>query len=136
MGTWDAGPYDNDTAADFCGSLDDAEPARRGEMIREVLRAVAETTDYLDSSYAERAIAAAAVVVAQRSGVPTDSPYAPGFLSAGGTVALDAEVVPLAVAALDRVVGSDSEWRELWAESADPDEALRTVADLRAALTG
>ncbi|MEV0328708.1 DUF4259 domain-containing protein [Micromonospora echinospora] len=45
-------------------------------------------------------------------------------------------MVPPAVAALDRVTGADSEWRELWAESADPDEALRTVAGLRAALTG
>lgn len=27
MGTWDIGPFDNDTAADFAGDLDDALPA-------------------------------------------------------------------------------------------------------------
>ena len=27
MGTWDVGPFDNDTAADWCGDLHDAAPA-------------------------------------------------------------------------------------------------------------
>jgi hypothetical protein len=134
MGTWGAGPYDNDTAADFCGDLDDAEPARRPALIRAALHEAASTREYLDSRYADRAVAAAAIVVAQRSGTAPDSAYAPDFLATGGTIALDADVAPLAVAALDRITGADSEWRELWSEAADPDEALRMVADLRAAL--
>lgn len=134
MGTWGAGPYDNDTAADFCGLLHDAEPARRPELIRAALHTAATTDGFLDSCYADRAIAAAAVVAAQRTGVPPRSAYAPDFLVAGGSLDLPSDVGPLAVAALDRVAGTDSEWRELWSEASDPDEALRTVAELRAAL--
>ncbi|WDZ83373.1 DUF4259 domain-containing protein [Micromonospora cathayae] len=134
MGTWGAGPYDNDTAADFCGLLNDAEPARRAELVRAALHTAATTDGYLDSYFADRAIAAAAIVAAQRTGVPPQSAYAPDFLVAGGSVDLPADVGPLAVAALDRVVGADSEWRELWSEAADPGEASRTVAELRAVL--
>lgn len=136
MGTWGTGPYDNDAAADFCGFLDDAPPARRPEMIRAALHAAAGTTGYLDASLAEKAVAAAAIVLAQQNGTPPVSAYAPDFLVAGGPLDLPAEVGPLAVAALDRVVGPDSEWRELWEEASDPASALRVVAALRRALAG
>ncbi|WP_373889283.1 DUF4259 domain-containing protein [Nocardia sp. XZ_19_369] len=33
-GTWDAGPFDNDCAADWCDELARAEPGERSEMIR------------------------------------------------------------------------------------------------------
>jgi Domain of unknown function (DUF4259) len=36
MGTWDTGPFDNDTAADFANALDDAEPEAREALIRMV----------------------------------------------------------------------------------------------------
>ncbi|MFE2315370.1 DUF4259 domain-containing protein [Streptomyces sp. NPDC059441] len=37
MGTWDTGPFDNDTAADFANTLDDAKPEEREALIRGVL---------------------------------------------------------------------------------------------------
>ncbi|MEV5927762.1 DUF4259 domain-containing protein [Streptomyces cellulosae] len=37
MGTWGTGPFDNDAAADFAVGLDEAEPARRVEMVCAVL---------------------------------------------------------------------------------------------------
>lgn len=134
MGTWGTGPYDNDAAADFCGFLHDAPPARRPEMIRAALHVAARTGGYLDANLAEKAVAAAAIVVAQRTGTPPDSAYAPDFLVAGEPLDLPEEVRPLAVAALDRVVGAGSEWRELWEEASDPGVALRVVAGLRTAL--
>jgi hypothetical protein len=35
------------------------------------------------------------------------------------------------VRALDRIVGDDSEWRELWEESGDGAPALATVEQIR-----
>lgn len=74
MGTWDVGPFDNDTAADWCGGLDDAAPEAREEMVRAALAETAGTTDYLDSDVANEAIAAAALVAAQCPGVPPPTP--------------------------------------------------------------
>ncbi|MGW4982603.1 DUF4259 domain-containing protein [Streptomyces mirabilis] len=54
MGTWDTGPFDNDTAADFANALDNAEPE------------------------ADEAVAAAALIAAQcPEGEPVDTPYGP-----------------------------------------------------------
>ncbi|MDT0330025.1 DUF4259 domain-containing protein [Nocardiopsis lambiniae] len=36
-GTWDTGPVGNDTAADFCGGLDDAATEEGAGMIRDAL---------------------------------------------------------------------------------------------------
>ncbi|MBT2451444.1 DUF4259 domain-containing protein [Streptomyces sp. ISL-43] len=35
MGTWDVGPFDNDTAADSCASLEEAAEADRRGLIRD-----------------------------------------------------------------------------------------------------
>ncbi len=60
MGTWGIGPFDNDTAADFAGDLDEAPMEQREAMIRRVLKRAAEPADYLITPDAERAVAAAA----------------------------------------------------------------------------
>ena len=115
MGTWDFGPFDNDEAADWCGDLDDAEPGRRIELIRDALTATLREGEYLDNDFATAAIAAAAIVASQLpGGEPVTSSYAPDFLTAGGTLDIPADLPPLALRALDRVAADDSEWRELW----------------------
>lgn len=78
MGTWDIGPFDNDTAADFGGDLDDAAMEERESMIRNVLKRAANPADELDAPDAERAVAAASLVVAQHpDGEPACSTYGP-----------------------------------------------------------
>ncbi|MFJ3615187.1 DUF4259 domain-containing protein [Streptomyces hydrogenans] len=47
MGTWDTGPFYNDTAADFANTLDAAEPEAREGLIRGVLVRTIEATGYL-----------------------------------------------------------------------------------------
>jgi Domain of unknown function (DUF4259) len=47
----------------------------------------------------------------------------------------DAQLTDLALAALLRVDGESSEWRELWSESESCEEADEMVAGLRAVLT-
>ncbi|MFR9757596.1 DUF4259 domain-containing protein, partial [Streptomyces sp. TR06-5] len=62
MGTWDTGPFDNDTAADFANALDEAEPEAREALIRGVLVRTIDATGYLTE--AEEAVAAGAAFVA------------------------------------------------------------------------
>jgi hypothetical protein len=116
MGTWDVGPFDNDTAADWCGALNDTHPERRVELVRATVAAVANHGDeYLDSDLAVEAIAAAAIVASRLpGGIPVTSPYAPNFLLAGGSIEVPDDLPPLALRALDRINADNSEWRELW----------------------
>lgn len=112
MGTWDAGPFDNDTAADFCGDLDEAGLGEREGMVRGILAVAADTAgdDYLESPDSDRAVAAAALVAAQcPGGEPVDSGYAPDE-PLPDLVALRG----LALQALDRVMTEPSELLELW----------------------
>lgn len=112
MGTWDVGPFDNDTAADYCGDLDDAAAAERVGIIRGTLTRVIDTAGYLEAPESEEAVAAAALVAAQcPGGEPADPVYGPDEPLPGLTVLRD-----LAFQALDRVVTEPSELMDLWAE--------------------
>jgi hypothetical protein len=136
VGTWDTGAFDNDAAADLLARLGDAaEVEQRTEILREALDVVVANDDYLDYDDAAAGVAAAALVAHARGGLDP---------SALDTLALDTLVegpldipdalVPLAAAALDRVVTGDSEWRELWAEGDELDEVLAELATQRQAL--
>jgi hypothetical protein len=83
--------------------------------VRSALTAVLDNgDDYLDSDVAAEAIAAAALVASQlRGGTKVTSASTPDFVLAGGRLELADDVPDLAVQALDRIVGEDSEWREL-----------------------
>nr|AIS85332.1 hypothetical protein VASRM7_94 [Verrucosispora sp. MS100047] len=137
MGTWDSGPFDNDTAADWCGDLNDADVAKRPMLVREALSRAAGEAGYLDADVACEAIAAAAIVAAQRPGGPAiTSSYAPDFLLDGGRLDLPDDLVPLAARALDRIMAADSEWHFLWQDAAGPtNPAFNVVHDLRKVLT-
>ncbi len=134
MGTWDVGPFSNDAAADLLSALDEAEPAEALDLLRETLASAAANDGYLDVDDGQAAVAAAAVVAAQRLGgsrldVATVLPW----LAEGG-LDIPQELDGLALAALDRVLGEDSELRGLWEDSEEYHEFLATLASLRAAL--
>ncbi|TYB90924.1 DUF4259 domain-containing protein [Micromonospora sp. WP24] len=137
MGTWDSGPFDNDTAADWCGDLDDAEATNRPAMVREALSRAAGEDGYLDADIACEAIAAAAIVAAQRpGGQPITSPYAPDFLRDGGRLDLPDDLAALAATALDRIQAGDSEWHDLWQDAAGKaNPAFDALRGLNRALT-
>ncbi|QES52002.1 hypothetical protein DEJ50_33430 [Streptomyces venezuelae] len=110
MGTWDAGPFDNDTAADFCDALDDAPAGDREGLIRDTLIRALDVADDLDASISEEAIAAAALIAAQcPGGVPAGPPYGPKCTMPDLT-----SLRSLAVQVLDRVMSESSELLELW----------------------
>ncbi|MFI6758800.1 DUF4259 domain-containing protein [Micromonospora sp. NPDC050417] len=135
MGTWDDGPFDNDSAADWCGDLHDADPSARAAIVRAALTTAAFNAGYLDYDDAVSAIAAAAIVASQMpGGEPMTSPYAPDFLLAGESLDLDDDLPQLAVEALDRVLSDDSEWRSQWSEAGASE--FPQINTLRAVLSG
>ncbi|WP_371495681.1 DUF4259 domain-containing protein [Kitasatospora sp. NBC_00374] len=131
MGTWDIGPFDNDTAADFCGGLDRADAGERAGLVRAALDGALACPGYLDSDEGAPAVAAAALVAAQGpGGEPHRSAYGPGE----PLPALPAEFGPLAVRALDRVVADGSELAGLWDDAGHGELWRRDIARLRAVL--
>ncbi|WP_250002995.1 DUF4259 domain-containing protein [Actinoplanes sp. M2I2] len=132
MGTWDAGPFDNDDAADFAYQLDEAPAPARIEMIGAVLERVADPTDD-DSrlSDAPRAVAAAALIAAQGpGGVPVDPNYGPST----PMPQFPAYLRGLAINALDSVISKPTWLAEAWDESPSGPEWRRTISDLRTIL--
>ncbi|MCL8015869.1 DUF4259 domain-containing protein [Streptomyces sp. AS02] len=114
-GTWDIGPFDNDTAADFGRDLDEAALEEREAMIRSALKRAADLADFLDTFDGERAVAAAALVAAQHpDGELTCSNYGP----AEPLPELQTDLRTLAVDALGQVVSEWSELAELWDDAA------------------
>ncbi len=134
MQIWDAGPFENDVAAEFAGDLDDNDPTEREIMLREALQAAVDAEDEVPLDVALRAVAAAAVVAASRpGGPPIESDFAPEFLRDSRETApeIPDDVVALARDALDRVAGPDSAWRGYWEETDGLKEALAAVDMLR-----
>ncbi|SEE47272.1 protein of unknown function [Streptomyces sp. 3213] len=130
MGTWDVGPFDNDTAADWCGTFDDAAPDARRALVRDTLARAADTTDYLDADIGDEAVAAAALVAAQcPGGDPAHPHYGPKQPVPDLT-----DLGALALRALDRILTEPSELLELWADS-DGDPWHTTINGLRTTLT-
>jgi hypothetical protein len=135
VGTWGDGPFDNDEAADWCDYLHDVPPSERAEMIRTTLTTAARNTGYLVYVKACSAIAAAAIVASQLpGGTPITSPYAHDFLLASEALDLDDDLPQLAVEALDRILGDNSEWRELRADAGVTE--FPQIAKLRRVLSG
>ncbi|MGW4705467.1 DUF4259 domain-containing protein [Streptomyces sp. NPDC004285] len=133
MGTWDIGPFDNDTAADFSYRVDEAPEEKRSDVLLATFREVTGTgEEYLDADFAMEAIASAALVAAQcPGGDPVTTSYGPKK----PLPALPADLRPAAVEALDRILVEPSELLELWEES-DGDEWKAGVRKLRTVLAG
>ncbi|MFJ3913674.1 DUF4259 domain-containing protein [Streptomyces vinaceus] len=117
MGTWDIGPFSDDTAADFYASLDATAEADRPGLVRDALVRVLGSEDPFGQHVVVEAVAAAALVAAQYpGGRPVTSPYGPGL----PVPALPADLREIAALALDRVEAKASEAAELrvlWAET-------------------
>ncbi|MFE4589879.1 DUF4259 domain-containing protein [Streptomyces laurentii] len=131
MGTWGIGPFDNDTAADWCGKLDDTSPEARQGLVRDTLAQAADTVDDdLDADLAGEVVAAAALVASQcPGGTPAHPHYGPDEPLPDLT-GLRAD----ALQALDRVVTEPSELLELWEESGEVHLWRADIDRLRAVL--
>lgn len=136
MGTWSVYPFGNDDAADWAYELEEAESL---EPIESALDAVLEAgDDYLEAP--EASIAVAAIdVLGRLMGRPGDSSSCSQAVEAWvqrTAVAPDAETVDRALKALDRILGENSELRELWEESGDFEAWKASMHFLRSRIAG
>ncbi|MEU9133883.1 DUF4259 domain-containing protein [Kitasatospora sp. NPDC048540] len=128
MGVWDINPYGNDTAAEFAASLDRAGAHERESIVREALERAAGCAEHLEEDDGERAVAAAALLVAQLpGGEPVNTVHGP----AGPLPVFPAGLRPLAIAALDRVTAGRSELAERWSDQADGPRWQQEIKFLR-----
>ncbi|HXS62529.1 MAG TPA: DUF4259 domain-containing protein [Streptosporangiaceae bacterium] len=134
MGAWGTGVFDNDGAGDFLALLQGAEPGQREVVIREAFEAVTDPDDYLEVDAGQEAIAAAAVIAAVHNNRPVTDQDSVFTFAAADLPPATPELRTLAVDALNRVTGPESEWRELWEETDDFDTALAAVNAVRSAL--
>ena len=127
MGAWGTRAFDNDDAGDWSYELlesDDLTPARHA------LAATMDTDGYLELPEASRAVAAATVVAAgfdgDVNGLPEEALAWLAMHPDAGTLA-DAR---LALDALERVAGPDSELREVWLASSEGPAWVAEIAAL------
>ncbi len=146
MGAWGAGSFENDIASDWAADLADGGDL---EMVRATLETAARcpADEYLESDEGAEALAAAEVVAAAKGralksiAMGSSGPHALSWAAAHAGAGKD-ELVELALEALDRVEGAESELAELWAgeQSAGAGASAREwhseVEDLRNRLAG
>lgn len=132
MGTWDVGPFENDTAADFAYDLDEAVQSEREALVCAALVRATQARGCLESTEGVEAIAAALVAAQRPGGDPIVSSYGPDEVLPAFASAL----ASIAVEALDRVVSTDSELAELWDETPHGPAWRQSVDRMRASLIG
>ena len=131
MGTWQVGPFDNDDAMDFFDEVEDTPDAQVPPKLRETLVAVVERPGQIELAEGHVAVAAACLVAAGRSrAAATGNSSVDAWLSSHRP-AVTAEDQRVALAALDRVTGPDSEWMALWATSPSGAAVEERIATLR-----
>ena len=134
MGTWQTGPFDNDDAMDFFDEVEETPDADVPPKLRKALVAIAERPGQVELAEGHVAVAAASLVAAGRSRVvATGNASVDAWLSAHRP-AVTAEDQRVALAALDRVTGPDSEWMTLWANSSVGAAVEERIASLRQVL--
>ena len=115
MSSWDTGPFDNDGAMNFVGSLEHMSPEKSAARIGEGMADVVESTGYISAAQMNIAIAGACLVGAL-SGArgAVNSPFVREWVVAAGYSPPPA-LHALAIAVFDRAFRpDDNEWFELW----------------------
>jgi len=132
MGAWGFGPFDNDTAADFAGTLDEAPGPARVEMLHDALIVVKDCGSQVNGAQAEVGLAAAALVARGLSG--GDEFQSPHYGPANPIPAIPQDFIPVAFDVVSRVLDEDNDIRADWRENPDGDKWLTTMRRLRAVL--
>ena len=127
MGAWEATSFGNDAAMDWVAQREEDGAA----AVTRALTAAVEASESLDASEGEEAVAAAEVVAAGRGHPAAALPAAVKTWVQGNHGSLSPADVQLALQALDRVSGNNSELYELWVEDAEDPEWSASIAGLR-----
>lgn len=133
MGTWAIHSFGNDDAADLVGDLVERDDLGSAQ---EAIARAASASDYLEAPDAQRGIAACEVIAAAL-GRPSPAAQEEEELLAWiarVNPSPDSETISQALQAVDRVLGPNSELRELWKESPEFGDWQSNVKGLRARL--
>jgi hypothetical protein len=131
MGAWGHLPFDNDTTNDWAYGLEDVDDL---SLIEAAFTALEEMgSDYLDQDIACDALGACEVL-ARLLGRPG---YSNAYTEkvdqwvAAHKIKPSAALLTQASAAIDRILGEDSELRELWEQGDEADAWRAAITDLR-----
>ena len=134
MGTWSHEPFGNDTASDWAYDL---EEQKDFFLVAQAIQGVLDNDeDYLDADLAVEAIAAAEVLAkALGRGTQTDA-YTEKVDAWLASIKAkpSADLLSGAQAALARIMGPDSELKELWEDSEDFENWVSSIKALQTAL--
>jgi hypothetical protein len=134
VGTWSHEPFGNDSANDWAYGLEDQTDF---SLVAQAIQNVLDNgNDYLDSDVAVEAVAAAEVLAkALGRGTQADAytEKVDTWLRSLG-VNPSPDLLSKAQAALTRIVGPDSELRELWEESDDFETWQSSIRALQSAV--
>ena len=134
MGTWSHEPFGNDTASDWAYDL---EEQKDFSLVAQAIQGVLDNgQDYLDADLAVEAIAAVEVLAkALGRGTQTDA-YTEKVDAWLASIKAkpSADLLSGAQAALARIMGPDSELKELWEDSEDFENWVSSIKALQTAL--
>jgi hypothetical protein len=133
MGAWGTGIFDNDTACDWAYELEGQHDLG---VIERALDEVLDGDDAPDADIGEEALAAAEALARLQGHWGIRNSYTErmdAWVETAGLVPPPA-LVRKAHAAIDRILGADSELAELWGESDEFDGWKAAVAELRGRL--
>jgi len=135
MGTWDVGSFDNDDAADWAYELDECSDLSVIENA--IISALDPSDDYLEAPVATVAIAAIETLarLQGRWGERTAYTETVDAWVEGVRLPVPPALATQAAQALDRIVGEQSELKELWEESEEFDAWMAAIAELRRRVT-
>jgi hypothetical protein len=131
MGTWAIHSFGNDDAGDFLGTVTDQ---RNLEPVRGAIARVLDAGGYLEAPDAQQCLAACEVIAAALGHLGPAAEGEPDLVAWITRVkpAPDSALIFQAVRAIDRILASNSELRELWEESEEYSEWQAAVTNLRA----
>ena len=129
MGAWAEDTFGNDTACDWIGGFleDPGLP-----VVQSSIQAVLDEEDYLDSDFACECLAACEVIARLQGKWGVRNEYSEeldSWIEANPTT-VPAELKAAALAAIERILGDDSELPELWDEEGRNDDWHNAMDDL------
>jgi hypothetical protein len=133
MGAWGVLAFDNDDANDWAYDLEEIDDL---SLVEFAFETVEEAEDYLEAPDASNALAACEVL-ARLNGKPeyknSYTEKVDNWVAAHPLIPPDS-LLRRANVAIDRILGENSELKDLWADSGENGEWLASVEDLRGRL--
>ena len=130
MGTWDYNNFNNDDAAGFIFEVIDLGL----EKVIEIISVVAKTkeSDYLEAPMGSAALVVIEIMAAIIGKQSKDFPEAlEEWLKHNKDTSIDENIILISQKAIDRIMGNQSEIKELWQESDDYVKWCGAIEDLR-----